>query len=93
MSTKKSGGSSKNLRDSKPKFLGVKRSDGQTVKSGEIIVRQRGTKIEAGKGVKLGNDHTIFAVTSGVVNFRNKRKVCFNGKVVVKKAVDVLQVA
>lgn len=93
MSTKKSGGSSKNLRDSQPKFLGVKRADGQAVKSGEIIVRQRGTKIEAGKGVMVGKDHTIFAVINGVVTFRNKRKTCFNGKVVTKKAVDVLQTA
>ena len=49
MATKKAGGSAKNLTDSKPKYLGVKRGDGQTVKTGEIIVRQRGTRIEAGK--------------------------------------------
>ena len=49
MATKKAGGTAKNLRDSQPKFLGVKRADGQTVKPGDIIVRQRGTKIEGGK--------------------------------------------
>jgi large subunit ribosomal protein L27 len=93
MSTKKAGGTSKNLRDSQPKYLGVKRADGQAVRTGQIIVRQRGTKIEAGKGVKLGKDHTIFAMMDGVVAFRNMRKTRFNGKTVSKKAVDVLQAA
>ena len=90
MSTKKSAGSSKNLRDSQPKYLGVKRADGQTVKTGQIIVRQRGTKIEAGKGAKVGSDHTIFAMTDGVVAFRNARKIRFNGERIIKKTVDVL---
>ncbi|MAQ59224.1 50S ribosomal protein L27 [bacterium] len=90
MATKKSAGSSKNLRDSQPKFLGVKRADGQAVKAGEIIVRQRGTKIEAGKGVKVGRDHTLFALNDGVVSFREARKIRFNGKRVTKKTVDVV---
>lgn len=90
MATKKAGGTSKNLRDSQAKYLGVKRADGQTVKTGEIIVRQRGTKIEAGKGVKVGKDHTLFALTNGVVSFRNTRKTSFNGKTITKKAVDVV---
>jgi large subunit ribosomal protein L27 len=90
MATKKAGGTAKNLRDSQPKMLGVKRADGQTVKPGEIIVRQRGTKIEAGKGVRLGKDHTIYAVTTGKVAFRDMRKVRFDGKHLTKKAVDVL---
>lgn len=90
MSTKKSAGSSKNLRDSQPKYLGVKRADGQKVKTGEVIVRQRGTRIEAGKGVKVGRDHTLFAMTDGVVSFRDARKVRFNGKRVSKKTVDVI---
>lgn len=93
MAHKKAGGSSKNLRDSQPKYLGVKRADGQSVKTGEIIVRQRGTKIEAGEGVKVGKDHTLFATTDGVVSFRNKRKTRFNGKNILKKTVDVLQTA
>ena len=93
MSKKKSGGTSKNLSDSKPKFLGVKRADGQAVKIGQIIVRQRGTKIEAGKGVKVGKDHTLFAMTDGVVSFRDMRKTRFNGQKVNKKAVDVVAVA
>lgn len=90
MATKKSAGSSKNLKDSQPKYLGVKRADGQTVKAGEIIVRQRGTKIEPGTGVRVGKDHTLFAVVPGVVQFRAKRKVRFNGKTVNKKAVHVV---
>jgi large subunit ribosomal protein L27 len=90
MAKKKAGGTAKNLRDSQPKYLGIKRADGQAVKVGEIIVRQRGTKIEAGKGVKLSKDHTIFAMQDGVVAFRDMRKTRFNGKTVSKKAVDVV---
>lgn len=92
MAHKKAGGSSKNLRDSQPQYLGIKRTDGQQVKTGQVIVRQRGTKIEAGKGVKVGKDHTLFAVTDGVVSFRNMRKTNFTGKTRTKKAVDVLKV-
>ena len=90
MSTKKAGGSSKNLRDSQPKYLGVKRAAGQAVKTGEIIVRQRGTKIEAGKNVKVGKDHTLFAVAPGTVSFRSVRKKRFDGRTVTKRAVDVI---
>jgi large subunit ribosomal protein L27 len=90
MATKKSGGSAKNLKDSQPKFLGVKRADGQTVKVGQIIVRQRGSKIEAGKNTAMGKDHTIFAMSAGTVTFRNMRKTRFDGSHVVKKAVDVV---
>jgi len=93
MSTKRSGGSSKNLRDSQPKYLGVKRADGQIVNSGEVIVRQRGTKIEAGKNVRVGRDHTLYAATPGTVTFRNMRKTRFDGKVVSKKIIDVVAVA
>lgn len=90
MSTKKAGGTAKNLRDSKPKYLGVKKSDGQSVKTGQVIVRQRGTKIEAGKNVKVGNDHTLFAMSEGKVSFRNTKKIRFNGQKVSKKVVDVV---
>ena len=90
MSTKKSGGSSKNLRDSQPKYLGVKLGDGQTVKLGQVIVRQRGTKIEAGRNVRVAKDHTLFAMTDGKVNFRKARKTRFDGQKVVKNTVDVL---
>ncbi|MCA9355860.1 50S ribosomal protein L27 [Candidatus Kaiserbacteria bacterium] len=90
MAHKKAGGTSKNLRDSQPSYLGVKRSDGQAIKTGQIIVRQRGTKIEGGKGTKVGKDHTIFAITDGTVSFKNVRKTRFNGKTVSKKAVEVV---
>lgn len=93
MSTKKSAGSAKNLKDSQPKYLGVKKTDGQAVKTGQIIIRQRGTKIEAGKNVKIAKDHTIFAMKDGVVSFRNMRKVNFDGQKVTKKAVDVVLAA
>ena len=92
MSTKKGGGTAKNLRDSQPKYLGVKRADGQMVKTGQIIVRQRGTKIEAGKNVSIGNDHTLFATTDGKVAFKSVRKTKFNGKTVSKKAVEIITV-
>ncbi|PJD92743.1 MAG: 50S ribosomal protein L27 [Legionella sp.] len=72
MATKKAGGSTRNGRDSKPKYLGVKRSDGQFVQAGEILVRQRGTKFHAGNGVGLGRDHTLYALDTGCVKFLNK---------------------
>ncbi len=92
MAKKKAGGTSKNLRDSQPKYLGVKRADGQMVKAGEIIVRQRGTKIEAGTGVKVAKDHTLYSVTEGVVSFTNKRKITFTGQKTTKKVVNILPV-
>jgi len=90
MATKKSAGSAKNLKDSQPKYLGVKRSDGQQVKPGEIIVRQRGTKIEAGKNTKIAKDHTIFATTAGRVSFGIKRKISFDGSKKSKGIVSVV---
>ena len=80
MASKKAGGTAKNLRDSNPKYLGVKRADGQRVGVGEVIVRQRGTKIMAGKNVGVGKDHTLFALKSGIVAFRSKRKINFDGR-------------
>lgn len=90
MSTKKAGGSAKNLRDSNPKYLGVKRTHGVEVGSGEILVRQRGTKFEAGKNVGIGRDHTLFALRPGTVLFRTMRKVRFDGRNVMKKMVEVI---
>lgn len=71
MAHKKGVGSSRNGRDSKPKMLGVKRYGGEVVGAGEIIVRQRGTKIKPGENVGLGRDHTIYAKIDGVVTFRH----------------------
>ena len=76
---KKGVGSTKNGRDSESKRLGVKRGEGQFVKAGNILVRQRGTKIHPGKNVGIGGDDTLFALASGVVKFermgKNKKKV------------------
>jgi len=72
MATKKAGGSTRNGRDSKPKYLGVKRYGGQRVNAGEILIRQRGTRVHAGVGVGLGRDHTLYALTAGIVRFIKK---------------------
>ena len=71
---KKGQGTSKNGRDSESKRLGVKRSDGQVVTAGSILVRQRGTKVDAGKNVGVGKDHTLFALIDGVVKFEQCKK-------------------
>ncbi|HJD57271.1 MAG: 50S ribosomal protein L27 [Rickettsia endosymbiont of Culicoides impunctatus] len=73
MATKKAGGSSRNGRDSAGRRLGVKKYDGQYVISGNIIVRQRGTKFYPGKNVGLGRDHTLFALVAGKVEFSTRR--------------------
>ena len=73
MAHKKSGGSSRNGRDSNPKYLGVKKYGGEHVVPGNIIIRQRGTKVNPGTGVGLGIDHTIFALVEGHVKFTRKR--------------------
>ncbi|MDB5188313.1 MAG: ribosomal protein large subunit ribosomal protein [Candidatus Kaiserbacteria bacterium] len=90
MAHTKAGGSAKNLKDSNPKYLGVKRADGQTVGIGEIIVRQRGTKIMVGKNVGLGKDHTLFALKAGIVKFRNARKTNFDGQTVMRRILDIV---
>jgi large subunit ribosomal protein L27 len=71
MAHKKGLGSSRNGRDSNPKMLGVKIFDGQTVKAGMILVRQRGTKFRPGPGTSIGRDDTVFALRDGTVNFRS----------------------
>jgi large subunit ribosomal protein L27 len=90
MASTKAGGSAKNLTDSNPKYLGVKLADGSSAKPGAIIVRQRGTKIEAGKNVRVGKDHTLFAISTGTVSFRSRRKTSFTGRTMIKKVVDVI---
>ena len=72
MAHKKAGGSTRNGRDSNPKYLGVKRYDGEYVLAGNIIVRQRGTRFHAGENVGVGRDHTLFAFADGTVKFENK---------------------
>ena len=82
MAHKKGMGSSKNGRDSNPNYLGVKRADGQAIRAGSIIVRQRGTKIFPGLNVSKGKDDTLFALIDGKVKFQRKGKT--------KKQVSVL---
>lgn len=89
MATKKSGGSSKNLRDSQPKYLGTKLHDGQQTGIGMIIVRQRGTRIVPGANVKVGKDHTLYAVKAGTVKFKTVRKTRFDGRMMTKKMAFV----
>jgi large subunit ribosomal protein L27 len=73
MASKKGVSSTRNGRDSNPQFLGIKRFGGQVVNSGEILVRQRGTKFHPGKNVGIGKDDTLFALTSGTVEFGQAR--------------------
>lgn len=75
MAHKQGQGSTRNNRDSQPKYLGVKRSDGQAVRAGGIIVRQRGTHWKPGKNVGLGSDYTIYALVDGVVRFETRKRV------------------
>ena len=81
MAHKKAGGSTRNGRDSNPKYLGVKKFGGQHVIPGNIIIRQRGTSCHAGSGVGLGKDHTLYALIEGKVVFKikgpEKRKYVF----------------
>ena len=90
MASTKAGGSAKNLNDSNPKYLGVKLADGAAARPGMVIVRQRGTKIEAGTNVRVGRDHTLFAIAAGKVAFRTRRKTNFDGRIVSKKVADVI---
>jgi len=74
MAHKKGGGSTSNGRDSNPKYLGVKKYGGQSVIAGNIIIRQRGTKVHPGVNVGIGRDHTLFALVDGVVSFETRSK-------------------
>lgn len=75
MAHKKAGGSTRNGRDSRPKYLGIKRYGGQLVNAGEIILRQRGTQFHPGQYVGLGKDHTLYALKAGRVLFGIKGKL------------------
>lgn len=89
MAHTKSSGAGKYGRDSRPKYLGVKKFDGELVKPGDILVRQRGTKYYPGEGVKRGGDDTLFAIRAGIVKFLTKRKIAFDG---ARKWIKVLAV-
>lgn len=90
MAHTKSGGSTKLGRDSFSKRLGIKKFDGEYVKPGNIIVRQRGTKWYPGKNTKKGKDDTIYAIKEGKVKFETKRKVTFTGKIKRVSVVNVI---
>jgi large subunit ribosomal protein L27 len=90
MATTKAAGTAKNLNDSNPKYLGVKRGDGSPVGIGEIIVRQRGTKIMAGRNIGIGKDHTLFSKIVGIVKFSTKRKGDFDGRTTVRSSVEIV---
>jgi large subunit ribosomal protein L27 len=90
MATKKAAGSAKNLTDSKPKYLGVKLYSGESASAGSIIVRQRGTRVLAGKNVGVGRDHTLFALKEGKVEFGEKRKQNFDGTKTTRKIVNII---
>ncbi len=96
MAHKKGVGSSRNGRDSKPKMLGVKRYDGQIVSGGEVLVRQRGTRIMPGNNVGVGRDHTLFALITGSVKYehvgRYKKQVSIY-PAAVKAVLEETQVA
>jgi len=90
MAHTKAVGTTKNGRDSQPKYLGVKLFDGQVAKPGSIIVRQRGSKILAGQGTRMGNDDTIYADTTGKVKFQTTKKKCFDGSRRLAKIATVV---
>lgn len=90
MAHRKAGGTASNLSDSNPKYLGTKLYDGQVAQPGSIIVRQRGTRILAGKNVRVGKDHTLFADKPGTIQFSTKRETKFDGRVINKKVANVI---
>ena len=93
MAHRKAGGSTQLGRDSISKRLGVKVFGGQKVKTGEIIVRQRGTKYRVGKNVRRGEDDTLFAIKNGMVKFLSKKVRLFTGKLEERKFVSVEEIA
>ncbi|PSO44818.1 MAG: 50S ribosomal protein L27 [Parcubacteria group bacterium SW_4_49_11] len=80
MAKSKAGGSTRLGRDSQPKYLGVKRFDGEAVDIGYVLVCQRGSRFRAGKNVRMGHDNTLYAVFPGYVKFTRQRKRAFTGK-------------
>ena len=89
MAHKKAGGSTGLGRDSKAKRLGVKRGDGQAVKAGEILIRQRGTKWRAGENVLKGKDDTLYSKVAGIVKFTKKKVTKFDGALKLKTFVNI----
>ncbi|OHB10330.1 MAG: 50S ribosomal protein L27 [Candidatus Zambryskibacteria bacterium RIFCSPLOWO2_12_FULL_45_14] len=92
MAHKKSAGTTKNGRDSNPKYLGIKVTPGDLAQVGSVLVRQRGTDVLPGRNVAIGKDHTLFAIKNGRVVLTYKRKVHFDNMVIKKKVMHVLPV-
>ncbi len=90
MAHRKAGGSANSFRDSNAQYLGVKLADGQKARAGNIIVRQRGTRIMGGDNVDVGKDHTLSALVDGIVKFGTKRKTNFDGTTTRKNIVNVV---
>ena len=90
MAHKKAAGTTKNGRDSNPQYLGVKINHGEKAMNGQIIVRQRGTKVLPGRNVAMGKDNTLFALKEGTVRFGTKRKTSYNNDIVRKNIVEVV---
>lgn len=89
MAHTKAIGSTQLGRDSRPKYRGIKLSDGQTAKVGNIIVRQMGTSVLAGTGVRTGSDYTLYAVRNGVVKFTTRKKSAYDGSRRTVKIVSI----
>lgn len=89
MAHKKSAGTTKNGRDSNPKYLGIKITPGEATRIGQVLVRQRGTDVLAGRNVGMGKDHTLFALKDGVVALSYKRKTHFDNSTLKKKVISV----
>lgn len=92
MAHKKAGGSTSNIHDSQGQRLGVKRYAGERAKNGNILVRQRGTKIRPGRNVQIGKDDTLFACADGVVSYTTKRVTTYTGKIKHVKVVNILPI-
>ncbi len=90
MAHTKAGGSTNNNRDSAAKYLGVKLFSGEKAKPGAILVRQRGSRYTAGTNVRMGKDHTLYAISTGLVVFGEKRKKNFDGTTTRRKVVSVV---
>lgn len=89
MATKKAGGSTKNGRDSNPKYLGIKVNSGERATAGAVLVRQRGTDVLPGRNVSMGSDHTLYALKEGVISMSSTRRTHFDRKSKTKKIVHV----
>jgi large subunit ribosomal protein L27 len=90
MAHTKSLGTSKNLRESESKRLGVKKQNGEPINAGQIIIRQRGTRYIPGKNVRRGADDTLYAATKGKVKFQSSKKTKFDGNIRYIKIVSVV---